>query len=373
MDLSSISSISRQSISSTKSSSSSETTISSISKKTSVTSISPPTPSKTEKPKTKLQKFLKFLKIFSLIILLIIILYTILNVVCSINEKKQLKRYKYGIQIDFNNHTMIADVKGEQHEQTIVFLTGYETPSPVLHYKPLTEKLSEKYRVITLEPFGYGLSDETDEERTVEKIVSELHIVIQRFGIQQYYLMAHSIGGVYSLYWSNQHKNEVLGFIGLDITVPGKEVIAYNKNASKNINLVAFADYIGLDRMLSLFNKKNLLRPLETKGYSYTDQELELFKLITLQKGYNKTQRKEISTLEENLVKVEAMKFPNTMPVINYVCSENLKNIPNWKQLHVDIGSESTSSEVIEIEGNPISFPILQRDAIFNKVSSWIK
>ena len=54
--------------------------------------------------------------------------------------------------------------------------------SPVLEFRPLTDALSQNYRVITLEPFGYGFSDEAPSDREMATIVDEFHECVKSLG-----------------------------------------------------------------------------------------------------------------------------------------------------------------------------------------------
>lgn len=69
-------------------------------------------------------------------------------------------------------------------KETIVLLPGYGTASPVLDFKPLVDELSPYYRVVVIEPFGYGLSDDTDKVRTSQNIVDEIHECLQKLNIK---------------------------------------------------------------------------------------------------------------------------------------------------------------------------------------------
>lgn len=104
-------------------------------------------------------------------------------------------------------------------EQTIVLLPGQGTPSPVLDFKLLIDELSPEYKVVAIEPFGYGLSDETEKARTTENIVSEVHEAVQQLGIDRYVLMGHSITGLYGVSYVNSYPDEVLAFVGIDSSV----------------------------------------------------------------------------------------------------------------------------------------------------------
>jgi hypothetical protein len=299
-----------------------------------------------------------------------LVLYALFNILCYSYERNELKWYEYGMKLDVNDHNLVVDIAGEQNEPVIILLPEYSTPSPIIQYKPLVEALSNKYKVITMEPFGYGLSDAVDDERVIDNIVTELHTGIKSLGIEEYYLMGHSIGGMYSLYWANQYSKEVLGFIGLDAFVPGAEEMV--KNLPRKINKMSFLNHFGIERSLSILNSKKLFHPLTT-SYNFNEDDIKMFRIITLQKGYNKTQRKEINTLMENLNIVKAMKFPEDTPVINFVCSDNVKRYPQWKKLHIEVGNESSSNKVIEVSGDQANFVYDQRETISKNIESWIK
>ena len=86
-----------------------------------------------------------------------------------------------------------------------------------------------------MEPFGYGLSDQVDTERSIENIIEELHTCLEEIGVHQYYLMAHSISGLYSLYYANTYPEEIHGFIGIDSSVP-------KQNENEPFNTIKFLD-----------------------------------------------------------------------------------------------------------------------------------
>ena len=71
-----------------------------------------------------------------------------------------------------------------------------------------------------VEPFGYGLSDQTEKERSTANIVSEIHEALQSLHIDRYILMGHSISGIYRLDYVNKYADEVSAYVGLDSSVP---------------------------------------------------------------------------------------------------------------------------------------------------------
>ena len=121
-------------------------------------------------------------------------------------KKREIPKIQaaYGNAVKVNGKKMTVEIAGLQAEESpvIVLLPGLGSPSPVLEFRPLAEKLGKTYKVITVEPFGYGLSDPADTERSIENIVEELHACLEEIGVHRYYLMAHSISGLYSLYYA---------------------------------------------------------------------------------------------------------------------------------------------------------------------------
>jgi len=110
---------------------------------------------------------------------ILILLLTIAGALGELNFKKKFEAIDYGIKVDVDGLKMDVGIVGEGNEPTIVLLPGLNIVSPVISYKAFAETLSDKFRVITVEPFGYGISDNTKKERINENIVSELHTCLQ--------------------------------------------------------------------------------------------------------------------------------------------------------------------------------------------------
>jgi len=136
------------------------------------------------------------LKWFFLVILFSILALILWNQICKHIDAKLLPN-AYGQAVEVNGKTMVVDIQGAENDTTIILLPGSASASPVLEFLPLAEALSKHYRVITIEPFGYGLSDTTNASRDMDTVVKELHQCVSTLGYDQYYLMAHSLSGLY--------------------------------------------------------------------------------------------------------------------------------------------------------------------------------
>ena len=120
------------------------------------------------------KKILKIMKWVGLILLGVIAALTVWNFICKKAEQSKIQA-AYGTVIEVNGHNMVVDITGEDNETTIILLPSWGSPSPILEFLPLAEELSEDFRVITIEPFGYGLSDRVGMEREISVVVEEQH------------------------------------------------------------------------------------------------------------------------------------------------------------------------------------------------------
>lgn len=83
-----------------------------------------------------------------------------MNIVCSKIEQGKIETYGQSVAVD--GKTMNVFIQGEG-EETVVLLPGYGTAAPALDFKFLVDELSPFYKVVVIEPFGYGLSDLTEK------------------------------------------------------------------------------------------------------------------------------------------------------------------------------------------------------------------
>ena len=85
------------------------------------------------------------------------------------------------VEIDGHNLNVYVDGEGDK---TLVFLPGSMTPSPIFDFKPLYERLTDKYRIVMMEKFGYGYSDECEGERSVDVITRQDREALAALGME---------------------------------------------------------------------------------------------------------------------------------------------------------------------------------------------
>lgn len=329
-------------------------------------------PEKQEKKKRSLKsKILRILLWILIFLLALTSCFFIYTLICNSIDEGKIKKYSQNYpKVEINGRQMSYKIAGEKNNQTIALLPGMGSPSPIIEFKPLAEALSDRFKVISIEPFGYGFSDDIDtENRDLGTVISEVRECVKKLGVDKYYVMGHSMGGLFSLKWANQYSDEVLGVVSLDGSVPGTE-----KFSSKD-------EFIGFYKKSKFFAKIGLVRPLLAlspsqipldSNYPYTEEEIDIEKLILINHTYTKGAWDDIETFFDRLVNNEGVKFPDNIPSLTFLSGDSVKATPEWESLHHDILGNNTRNEINVFDGpHYIHYP--QKDVIAKKIKEWIQ
>lgn len=299
--------------------------------------------------KVSLKLCKKALICIPLALILIIVLSATTNSFLCHQESKDLENaYGHRVQVDGKN--MCIDVVGSG-DQVVVLLSGWGSPSPVLDLRPLAANLDDKYTVITVEYFGYGLSDDTNNDRSVENITYELHSALKEMGYNNYTLMAHSISGLYGLYYANMYPNEVKSFVGIDTSVANEDDLEASMQESLSYgNMLRTLNNLGIIRLLSVIDPSSIIP--EVSGYQRSEEEQELLRKMYLNRLLSQNAMNEMEMLEENCNKLSGMKFPNNVPVLFFISSENVETTSGWKEKHIEQFGNNEKNKLIVFNGS---------------------
>ena len=158
--------------------------------------------------------------IFILLAACIIVLAAIyINHRILLNQEEAL-RTPLGKIVEVDGHQMSVYVEGNG-DKTIVFMSGGGTCSPILDFRSLYSTLSDNYKIVVVEKFGYGFSDIVNKDRSIDSILEDTRTALVKADIEgPYVLCPHSMSGIEALYWAGQYPEEVEAIIGLDMAVP---------------------------------------------------------------------------------------------------------------------------------------------------------
>lgn len=223
--------------------------------------------------KSKLRKVFKTIGIvFLTLIILLILAVCVVFVIDKVNdgtEWDKLEEAGYVNQVSVGSHNLNVCIKGNSEAPyTVVSIAGLNSMANVIEMEPVTDQLKDKYCFAFVDRSGYGLSDDTNEEQTVEQVVGDYRTALQNSGAKSpYVLMAHSFGGVYASYWQQTHPDEIKAVIYLDPTQIGslddsREEME-NRHADIGMYMNVIFSKLGIDRFV--FNPAEYTTDLKTQ------------------------------------------------------------------------------------------------------------
>lgn len=265
-----------------------------------------------------------------------------------INHKIQLKREEklltpIGQLVEVDGHKMNIYIEGEG-EQTIVFLSGGGTCSPVLDFKSLYSLLSDDYKVVVVEKFGYGFSDVVDKERDVVSVLADTRAALAAAGVEgPYILCPHSMSGIEALYWAQQYPEEVSAIVGLDMAVPG----AYEdyKMNMPMLKLSQLAARMGIIRLLPGVAESEAM-----KYGTLTEEEKETYKAVFFSRTATTTMMNEVSSIKESAKVVDDAGVPQ-VPMLLFVSNGSGTGWEEeaWRNYQKDYIQEVSDGRLVEL------------------------
>ena len=264
----------------------------------------------------------KALKAIGKILLGILILSAVfligLTVYNQIMLKKNISLYEtpLGQLVEVDGHNMSIYTEGEG-EHTIVFMSGWGTSSPILDFKPLYSKLSDDYRIVVVEKFGYGFSDLVDGERDMDTILRQDREALEKCGIEApYVLCPHSFSGYEATRWAQEYPDEVEAIVGLDMCTPHcMDVNKLKENETVKAFQLGLGKFIKATGIVRLFDYN--------ESGTLTKEESAIYKEIACHKNMNPTELNEGDTEKTIALNDERNAAPlPTVPVMMYVSNE---------------------------------------------------
>ncbi|WP_050753258.1 alpha/beta hydrolase [Pseudobacteroides cellulosolvens] len=273
-------------------------------------------------------------------------------------EDKALRQV--GTNVNVNGKDIRVSVTGKG-KKTIVLLSGMGTTSPIIDFKPLADKLSDHYQVVTLDYAGYGLSDDSSDRRTSQAVVEEIRGTLRKLEIKPpYILMPHSVSGIYSLQYMNTYPKEIEAMIGIDCAVPNQAKYEGDFYVSDGLYYLArFMDATGLKR-LSCLSGDAYLKDMEASG-SYSEEDMRNVSALYNRKSVSKAQLSESRLFQENCKMLYDKKYPDNIPVLFILSRDSCKVFSKelaqkgfnatWEGLHKEVISNPEIQKIVYLEG----------------------
>lgn len=264
----------------------------------------------------------------------------VINAVVTASELSSIAPYGQLVVVEGKQMNVVVSGDSGGGEETIVLLPGLGTAAPALDFAPLIDALDDEHRVVAVEPFGTGLSDQTDAPRTAENITREVHEALGQLGIDRYVLMGHSIAGIYALTYSAAYADEMVAFVGIDSSVPGQPG-AEEPIVTGGMSLLRD---LGISRALAALAGD----PYE--GLPHDPSTKEQMAALSTKNSTAPTMLDEFEHAARTFAEARGAVFPRDLPVLLFVVSED-PELPGWASLHEKQAAGVEYGRVVLLDG----------------------
>lgn len=289
-----------------------------------------------------LKIWIKVIIIIIAILVLFLLVSFIRHKICSSSEKGLLT--PLGELVEVDGHNMSIYVEGEG-KHTFVFLSGGGTCSPILDFKSLYSLLSDDYRIVVVEKFGYGFSDIVDSDRDIDTVLRQTRAALDKAGIYgPYILCPHSMSGIEALYWAQQFPEEVEAIIGLDMAVP-----KYYDEMKISIPAMMLGHYgaaLGVTRWIPDISESDAI-----KFGTLTDNEKEIYRAVFYNRTATITMINEAKEIKHSADVVEANGVPQ-VPILLFISDGSGGtgfDEETWRRILEEYISKSDNAKYIEL------------------------
>ncbi len=234
----------------------------------------------------KSKKLIKIIRRIGIVLAIALVLFVVSTFIHhklqSSKEFKLLKENGYYNPVSVDDYSLNVSIFGNENgKHTIVGLAGLGTGDYSVAARQMTACLEADNKIVFIDRAGYGLSDDTANEMTLEHIVRDYRKALKNAGIEgPYILMPHSIGGAYATYWESNYPEEIEAIVFVD----GSELCAdaFNEEPVKKVTIgdKALASLAKMGFSRYVLRKYNYHLP---DNYSEEEQKLsDALMLMTL-------------------------------------------------------------------------------------------
>lgn len=121
--------------------------------------------------------------------------------------------------VEIDGHRQHILDKGEG-SPVVIFITG--AGADLKDFDVVQSEIADYTRTLSYDRAGIGLSEELDNERTVDHLASELHQILEHEKIEPpYVLVGHELGGFIVRWFAHAYPNQVSGIVLIDPAYEG--------------------------------------------------------------------------------------------------------------------------------------------------------
>lgn len=230
-------------------------------------------------------------------------------------------------------------------KRAVLILPGLGSPSGV-EFKALAALLGDDYAVTAISFTGIG----EGAQMTNADICEGVHHAASSLGMREYVLAAHSISGIYSLYYAKKYADEIRAFVGIDCTTP--ELVTRPELLEKNRQMCASGQKRADSAIYRKIVEKGTAAMLKgAKGYKFSREDIAEYTQKTLAQLSGEVSLNELSNAAKNMSEVLDAKFPESMPVLSLISTATSKRERCWRAWHERL-SDNKKSRVVTLRGS---------------------
>ena len=290
-----------------------------------------------------MKKILKVAVKFLLGILILLILFLLgvffYNRIMLLKEKTLIRNQQISQLVEVDGHNMSIYEAGEG-EHSLVFMAGSGAPTPIIDYKSFATRFEDDYRIVIIEKFGYGFSDEFDGARDVETRVNQNRKALKAAGLTgPYVLCPHSYSGLEAVYWAQNYPDEVEAIIGLDMAVP-RAYDMYNDKIIESVKKAASVNRI--------FRNMGIVRLFVggTIPEEFTEEEKKIITAVICKSYGNKTAANESDYIISDLAVIDSKGIPD-IPTLLIISDGTITD--GWIDFEMDYASKLSDVTTVQL------------------------
>ncbi len=295
-------------------------------------------------------------KILLTLLVLIFIFVLITFIVHQIKTKQEvelLKEKGYYNPVSVGDYCLnVAKFGNDNGKHTIVGMAGLGMGDYSLAARQMTSYLEEDNLVVFIDRAGYGFSDDTNNDMTLEYIVEDYRKALKNAGVEApYILMPHSIGGAYANYWVSNYPEEIEAVVFID----GSQLSETAFDDEKEYEEGVYDGFLVLLARLG-FSRYVLRDYFYHYPDNYTEEEQLLGDALMLMTLDSVAPSYEDSNLEENAQQAFNTIVTNEIPKL-YICAswgmeteEDLIENNKWINRQIEINDLDIPQRPLEYD-----------------------
>ncbi len=265
---------------------------------------------------------------------------SVYNQVMLAGEREILDGRNITQMVEVDGRMMSVYVAGEG-EHTLVFMAGSGDSSPIIGFKDFADRFADDYRVVIVEKFGYGFSDEFDGSRSVETRVNQERKALQSLGITgPYILCPHSYSGLEAIYWAQNFPDEVEAIAGLDMAVP-RAYDSYDDEVISSVNTRNLTN--------NILNKAGVVRLFVGGSIpeDFTDEKRKTVTALVCKNYGNTTAGNEVKYVAADVAVIDKKPVPD-VPVLLIISDGTVTE--GWIDFEMDYASSLTDVTIVQLD-----------------------